>query len=549
MPDLIANEGIQEGKRGKLEKYRDSDLTTTEFETIPSEQTLNSKKLRDFSNSRPDLRTNFSLDDAVNLTNDEISKSGIEINKKLRAAKGIADSRGISDKLNERDKDVFESSISKLIDERKISHGEAGVLRDAYSMMEEMKRVMVNMQEVKEDFSIQRRETLGDDIEGFMNGIVQNAKNSWNGWSSNQKLLFSGIAVLGGVMLFKADENSAAGKVRETLWSALKIGGAAYGGNMLVELLTGKSALTRISEWSRGTVGSEKYWEREFGGGEKSELVKKSLAYLGEKNFEDLAQKYAAAKSSGKRSIEGVVTENEMTGEEVFIALDAFFSNPKRRVNDMLNKYRNVSPKPSWRDVATTEIAEDAGSSAEPGLLTSAYEKGPRNWFLKSFNYISSIGPVNWTFKKGKEFSDWVSRKWSGEKNAEEKVKEFFKKFDHVVENDKDLKKYVSEKVVVKESEKKMFSELLDREAVNGLKYEKSGEFLYLICDTLVNEESANNETLAEAIANSNEKIANLLVASYGYESKGKALKTLDYSSGVYSQKNKKLHFFVKVPV
>jgi len=530
-----------------LAEWRRSDKMTDEGETLEAEQTLNARKLRRFLDTHgftvANIDDKFDLQAGIDLTADETAAGGRELNSKLVQARNFLGKLGVEDDLKESNEKVFDSKMNKYVDEGKITRNEANISKSAHQTLLTIKSLGKNSLFLTNEFREKRDVNIGQDLKTWLANSAESAKGKWNEWPPEQKLAFVAMSLVGTYMVvdFLKSDPGGGGKMKENLFTMAKYGVTAYLGNELVELATGRSAWSNLSNGVSNTVGNEAFWTKIYGNNkDRGEVVRKSTVYLGDTDFMSLAQKYMDAKVAGKNKVEGVVLPSQMTPEEVYKALESFFG--RYPAGDLMKKYRNYKPAPTYREIVATEMMEDASLTYKGDIVDSGKEL-VRSSFMRSYNWLSSTGPANVIHDKYKS--------WTGKDATPEEIANFRQKLGYTVDKESELNDFVQKNFVISLAEKDGFESALggsNTDSVNHLKYaEKSDGYIYIVAEKDVSTMMKDDEMVKKAQDDTRDSIQRFALSKYGFGSAGDVAKDTQLYGSVFVADKSKIQYFVRI--
>jgi hypothetical protein len=227
---------------------------------------------------------------------------------------------------------------------------------------------------------------------------MEDVKKNFGDLGGKEKMLVVVGGLIGAAMLMSSDSPRVS-KIRETVWTCVKIGGFAWLGNTLFKVFTGKTALDTISDWSKSNTATESFWTKTYKtNSEQAEILRASTVYLGDKPFNYLAGEYKKARDLGKNRVElPTVMSKDMTPEQIYTSMDVFFK--RYPVEKLMQKYAQMTPPPTWREVVGTEMIEDGSIEMEDSLIsrtTDAVHSTVNNAY-------------NWIAPKAKAAGEYVS--------------------------------------------------------------------------------------------------------------------------------------------
>lgn len=358
-----------------------------EKEQMPEKQTLSARFVGDFLNKRGitqgNFDKNFTLATAVDLTFEDgkKAKGSAEMFDKLSKAKTFLDQRKMGDLLENTNEAAALSNIHRALEKSGDLKWEADILR-AYYTYRAVRMYCDRMFKIHEQFSESRDKektkidkSVKDDFAEAFDGM----KKNFGSMDAKEKMLVVVGGLFGGAMLLNSDNPRIDG-VRETIWTAMKIGGYAWLGNTICKVLTGKTAIDHISDMGKSSTENEAFWTKTFKTGpEQAENLRKSTIYLGDKDFMRLAEDYKKARDSGKTPLEmsvPSVSSKDMNGQQIYAALDAFFNKDANyAVDKLIAKYAQMKPPATWREVVGTEMIDDGSLEISGSLISRTADK------------------------------------------------------------------------------------------------------------------------------------------------------------------------------
>ena len=562
--------GFPETNIDLLKLYRDKDEKTVEQEVIPEKQTLNGRNVNEFMARKGMTRDNFeklfNLNTAIELVGAKHSRGEAEMFNVLGKAKTFLDQRGVPNLFENMNDKTVKSNIAFELGKRNELNRQPEI-EHAYYTYRTVREYCEKMLKIREESSKQRgreREKVESSLKGDFAGVIEGVKKNFGNMSSGEKLITVGGILIGLVMLAKSESPRVA-KIKEALWTCVKIAGVGYAANTIFKVFTGKTALDSISDWSKSSVAKESFWTRSFKTeADKAEILRTSMVYLNDKDFLRLAGEYQHAKSRDiKRIVLPTVDTRDMTPEQIYTALEVFFQ--KYPVERLMQKYRQYKPRPTWAEVVSTEMVEDGTVPFDNGLVDRTVDAA-HSAATRGYNEIAP--PVGKGYEKVKagvltagvalkeavggtwEWTKNLFHKTFGRKGSDAEVKEWV---DKALKNDitqsADLEKFIREKNGIRNSEG--YVNTLARgqyDATSNLKYFESADSMYVIADSKVNNILGDQSVLAAAMKNADSNARNFLKKKYPLV--GNKIDTFaEFSVGVYVISDATYKVFMRMPL
>ncbi len=539
-----------------LEQYRQKDEKTPQGEVLPQNETLNGERIAEYLktngfHSVENFDERFSMQtvyDVLSLGNTQGEKEMLAI---IKSAQSFLESIGREKLMIESPtRAAFASTINKELLRRNQLDEEADLLK-AYEAFATVRDVMRNRLVLHEQFAEQRedeKEGIGESMKETFAGIYKEVKKNFKGMSSGEKLMTVGALVIGGGWFVMSD-NEHVKKIKETLWSGLKlaggVGAGAVGVNYLWKLFTGKTALTAFDEWTESTAGNAEFWEKTFEtDAEKAETLRKGIVYLGDMDFLTLAKKYKDAKRNNETSINLVtVDKSDMTPEEVYTALDTFFG--KYPVEKLELRYRKSETSPEFSNVVTTMLAEDGRLEYEGNV----YERTVQtidDWRTRGWNWLVTGA--------GLESGRWLYLKVRGKEGTDAEVKDWMEQelkphLDNAVGSESELVDYSERKFRDYPGFKDCINSGVTETGHPSVKFhEVPGDAIYLVTSVNMNVDRGNERMVAHMLQNSIEDSDKFLKARYPQIAQD-ITKYRDIKGGCRVVDNSTFKLFVRMPV
>lgn len=378
----------------QLQKYREKDKRNVEGEVQPENETLNSRYIRDFLRVKMGLETgqpgdeesikrhldyfddHFKLSAAIDLADSKEkdiqhiqTKGEHAIVNLLSKAKAYLDQKGKPDLFEDANPKSALSNLERLTKDNNDYTRRFPELKEAYFTYNMVRQYCRRIFEV-ERVAIRDRQTqkteIGGDLQAGFAKKIEEVKGNFGNISGEKKLTVLAAAVIGTALLTTSDSSRMEGW-KEGIFNVVKIGFGLYAANILWEVFTGKTAIDSISDWTSSTAGNENFWKKSFHTSpEKAKIVQSSMIYLHDHDFVDLAERYQKAKASNTKKIElASVASKDMTSEQIYIALDVFFSqyggagNPDKNAVNLRKRFRNYKPPAKWLEIVSIMLVED----------------------------------------------------------------------------------------------------------------------------------------------------------------------------------------------
>ncbi len=495
-----------------IDGLRAQDEKNDKNEVTPEKQTLNSARMLNFLTTNgitaDNLDKQFTIDTAINLT----SKSGLESEREI--AKQFAEAIGILKKYDalsvfgEKSREVVESKLENLkTPPTKMTSVEAGIILKAWELFNVIREHASRLLTLGASMKESRKESMTGESKGFDDAIrdgLHGARENWDKLSGKQKVVFAGLALLSGIWLMKSD-NGIIKKIRDTLFTGVKVVGGAWVLNKVWQLFTGETAFDAITGGNKGSKKSNFFKEAFNTDDRGAEVFNKGIVSMGDLGFMDLATRYAAAKAEGRKTIEGA----KMPPEEAYMAMDVFFG--KYPAEKLMKEYANYTPPASLAQVVTIEMSKDPTVKMQEGLADRMWD-GTKDYLKRAYNYLGSTATAVWVAEK--------YEKWHGKKGTEEEIKKFVEKFKATAKSEADLPAAIEGSLA--DGKKHITKEYVDTalagitEAKYGLKYKKSSDgYLYMVVNKPVEGLATNEAAVSTALKGCIETTEKFLTETY----------------------------------
>lgn len=428
--------GGENTKINVLGAYREMDEKTPQGEVEPNKETLNPARVRSYLENHGFTVKNFDQRFNVKTAMDIVASGGArgdaQMHSVLQDAQTYLENIGLEKLMEQHNEAAFRSTLNKEL----LKRGEGEMeekLNQAYQTYQTVRELCQRTLIIKEQFKEQREaekipaeKSLTEEI----GSVAKDIKKNWNNLTGKEKLFLTGALTVGLVMFIRSKDEKVKA-FREDLWGALKVAGigvGAVGGlGIAYKLFTGESPLKSLNDVVTSTAGRERFLMDAYKtDAEKAAILRKSMVYMADKDFLDLARRYREAKAINSDEIRlPTVFEKDMSPKEVYAALDVFFS--RYPVEKLEQRYRLAQPRPVWDQVIATEMAEDGLLSYRGNVIARTIENVEEyatrgwNWLLVGEGF--GVGRYLYLKVFGKEGTDAEVKEWL-EKNKDNKVYE-----------------------------------------------------------------------------------------------------------------------------
>ncbi len=393
----------------QLQKYREKDKKNVEGEVQPEDETLNSRYIRDFLRVKMGLETgqpadeesvkrdldhfdaHFKLNTAIELASKEKDLKHKQTQGEqaivgvLSKAKEYLDKKGKPDLFDDTNPKSALSNLERLTKENNDYTRRFPELKEAYlthNMVRTYCRRIFEVERVAIKNRQEQKTEIGGDLKAGFAEKINDIKDHFGNMGSVEKLTMLAVAVIG-TGFFMTSDSSRVEDWKEKIFGAIKVGFGFYAANILVKLFTGKTATSTISDWASSTAGNEDFWKKSFHtDAEKAKILQSSMIYLNDHDFVDLTERYQRAKALNTKKIElASVASNDMTPEQIYTALDVFFSqyggarNPDQNAVNLRKRFRNHQPRAKWLEVVSTMLVEDGRLEFKGNLIERAADE------------------------------------------------------------------------------------------------------------------------------------------------------------------------------
>jgi hypothetical protein len=317
------------------------------------------------------------------------------------------------------------------------------------------------------------------------------ARENWDKLSTGQKLAMAGMALLGGVWLFKSsnEEGSMMKGIKDTLMTGLKVAGGAWLFNKVWYLFSGESFVDFATGTTEGTPRGSKFLMEAYRTDEKgAELMTKAFVQMGDTPFSLLLTQYNA----GGNLID--IPGNKMPKDEAYKAFEIFMK--KYGPADQLKKYEKYQPPISFSQVAIIEMSNDTDIKMKDSL-TSRVADGISDSFQRGKNYLASSAAGVWMAEKYK--------KWFGHEATPDELKAFVTKFGEIVKDEKDVNDAIKDRLL--RGDPQVAKNYVDTNAAGqlearyNLKYRAASDgYVYMIVDKPMNNVQGDDKALNQTV-------------------------------------------------
>lgn len=486
---------------GSIAAIRERD-PKSQNEAAPETQTLNERRVLEFLHGKVVLENFdelFNLDMAIQLTAAGKTPTEKMINGKLLDARTILEKYGQGGLKNETDLGVLSAALENLkTPPANMRAEEAPRVLHAFEFFKTIKFEAKRLLNAEDVLSTARKAEYVQS-KGIMDGVKEklgDARENWDKLSTGQKMAMAGMALLGGIWLFKS-ENKIIQKIKDTLMTGVKVAGGAWLLDKAWYLFSGEtlwdfaSGSTKPSQ-RKATFLKEAYRTDDKG----AELMSKSFVLLGELSFMDLLNQYENNPKNNKGSnIEGT----RMAPADAYQAMHIFVS--RFGLERLKNEYAKYRPPICFSQVAVIEMSKDPNIKMEESL-TSRVGDTISDSFKKGYYYLASSGPGIWLADKYKS--------WFGKEATPEELQNFAKRFGEIVQKDSEVDQAIQDRLL--RNERQIAKHYVDTNKAGiamprfGLKYKRQSDgYLYIIVDKVMHnvngDEKALNATVQSCVS------------------------------------------------
>jgi metal-responsive CopG/Arc/MetJ family transcriptional regulator len=425
-------------KIGRLNQIRENDAE--------GESTLDPKKMREFlahENITADtFEDMFTFDTAIKILQGYDTGGAADTIEKLEHLRTSLAELGREDILeDETDPEAFRSTIYKELLAAKTLKAQDQLVTE-FDMYITIRNYAKRSLEIEKEIDMQLEDhkalvesSLGDSFKSGATEFVNDVKKSWSKMPNIEKLAAVSAIVIGVIWMSGDSENQTITKTKKALWKIVKYGGFGLLANYGIKLFTGKSGIEHLDSATADSRDPE-WWTAGFDTDEKkAALLRKSLVYMGDLDFEGAARRYKNAENGEVDLSDVGVTD--MTPKECYIAMHVFFKRYGDDVDGFIEQYEGRSAK--WKDVVTYTMVEDGrlkgfGVDTLDRAKGGAYEYGVRAWNWMAVGEGIGISKAAYVFCHGREGTDI-------------EVENFVKDRFRLVKNEASIPEFIDEKL------------------------------------------------------------------------------------------------------
>lgn len=366
----------------QLGEFRQMDRKNERGKVAPENQTMNTMRVRMFLELHGFTAENFEEKYRVQTAIDMLSLNQTPGEQRMlsliKNGQNILMQIGLETLMERADEASFRATLERELKARNMQNREDEIIQAyrTYRIVRNMsskslvvtKNVQMEMDRCRPEFLSKAKDKIGD--------ILGNMKENF----ANMSLLGKGVVVAGAIgltlyVINSEDENIK--KIRDTIWGVGKMTGIVVGGSYLLdkgyELFTGKSLVGTLYDWACKSAGKPTFWKETFNTEqERADILRKSIPYLGDKDFAIMVEAYKKGKGNKKVDLRSVMSQ-DMSQEEIYIAMETFFG--KYPLAGLEEKYKNYRPQPTWLDVVSAELATSGELKFESeGILRKTYQ-------------------------------------------------------------------------------------------------------------------------------------------------------------------------------
>lgn len=525
----------------KEESGEKESLNSLRLEKYVAEQHINAENFDE----------KFTVDTALGYLREHPSRGEAMILKELEGAHEYMKSIGFPTLFDNENPDTFRSELNRQLVKRNAENREQ-TLFEVYEKYQLIRQLAERKIKIKKRFSEERKDEMsiiGESVTDQVKDTVKDISRNFRNMSGKEKLLTVGGLVLGTVLVYNwAKENETMKKIAGSLWTGIKYGGAAAAGaitlNYAYKLFTGKTAAEELELFTTGTTGSESFWTETFRTDPGSaEILRNSTIYLGDKKFSDLARRYREAKAANSTNIEMTdVNKKDMSGEDIYKALDVFFS--RYEIGKLEEKYKDQKDI-VWENVIAAELAEDNSIQIKEDVwdrIKSTVDEG----YTRGINWLvagEGFGVMKDLYKKYWGIAD------VNDDNVREWTKELFE--GNEIQSESELEKFIDRKftpIFVQPGYKEVAKHgTVDTKT--GVKYySKAGDSIYVLSRVSMQNCGGDREAVKKAFMTTEQKSTEFLKDRFPQASKN-IYKFLDIEGGVRVNDTSSFLLFVRMPL
>ncbi len=533
---------VPENAAISIDALRASDEKNENNEIIPEKQTLNQSRVISFMAKNGIVYSNiddlYNLDASLKLTNE--GRTAME--RKLAAlfdnAKEILKKYESLDIMKEHDEHDVANQLEDLkTPPKSISRAQSDIVMQAWRQHNLIRDYAKRILGVEDGVKGTRKELMnptpgiGDTIKDKLAG----ARENWDTMSGGQKLAFVAIAIFGGAMLMKS-ENEHVKAVRDSLFLGVKIAGAGWLLNKAWYIFTGESAFDAVTGATQPSQKSSKFMMETFKTTQQgAESLNKAVVMIGDCGFIDLLDRYEQAKEKGSTNLEGT----KMPAGEAYKAMDVFTNKYKA---DLLRKeYAKYKPPIAFTQVMIAEMSKDPDVKLKDSLVGRVADYG-EDKFKQAYNYLASTGPAVWIDKK--------YRSIFGKDGTKAEIEEFSKQFGYVIDTPADFRKIIQTKMAARDlNSGKKFVDCDISGKVNtkyGVKYlDGKDGYMYVIVEGNIGAKISDEKGLSQEVEKASDA-AEAFLAEENKVNKSDVPRRLGVFGSVYIKSDSTMRYLVR---
>lgn len=514
-------------------------------EVLPEKQTLNSLRVTNFLHRNGIVVSNldnlFNLDTSIKLTAEGSTVMEKKLSNQFAEAKSILAKYKRLDIMTERNQDTVSSQLENLKTvPTNMSPAEAAKIMQAWNyhnlIRENARRILMVEEAAKDSRKEQMNPSPG--IEETIKDKLHGARENWDKMSGGQKLMFAAIAIFGGAMLLKSENDYVKG-IKETLFTGVKIAGGAWLLNKAWYIFTGESAVDAITGATEGSHKSSKFMMESFKTNEQgAETLNKSMVMIGDNSFMDLLDRFEAAKAKGATTIEGT----KMPPAEAYKAMEIFTN--KYNADLLRKEYSKYSPPIAFTQVMMAEMSKDPDVKLKDSMAGRVFDYG-EDKFKQGYNYLASTGGAIWI---GKKYRDIF-----GKEGSKEEIDDFTKKFSYIIKDPSEFHPIIESKLAAKDraaGKKFIECDLVGKmDTQSGVKYmEGKDGYMYVIVEKDIGTQITDEKGLDKTVQSAVDSAETFLAHHYNVNKVSVPKKSGVFGS-VYIQSNSSMKYLVRYKV
>jgi hypothetical protein len=525
-----------------IDQLQAQDKRNQANEVIPEQQTLNSLRVGNFLHSNGIVLSNmdnlFNLDTSIKLAKEGSTETEKDLGRQFTEAKSILVKYHRLDIMMGTAQTTVAGQLENLkTPPTSMSAAEAAKIMQAWNyhnlIRENARRILALEESMKDSRMEQMNPTqdIGETIKDKLHG----ARENWDKLSGGQKLMFAAIAIFGGAMMLKSDNEYVKG-IKETLFTGVKIAGAGWLLNKAWYIFTGESAVDAVAGSVHGSHKSGKFWMESFKTNEAgAEIINHAMVMIGDNSFIDILDRFEAAKAGGKTTLEGT----RMPPDEAYKAMEIFTG--KYSAELLRKQYANNNPPIAFSQVMIAEMCKDPNVKLKESLAGRILDYG-EDKFNRAYNYLASTGGAAWLGKKYKDIF--------GKEASKEEISDFTKKFSYIIDDPSKFHLTIKSKLAATDrvdGERFVNCDLTGKKDTEfGVKYlEDTDGFTYVIVDKDIGNKITEEKGLSETVQSASELADTFLAKRYGVNVVNVPKKSKVYGS-VYIKSNSSMKYLVR---